>query len=139
MVQLEVAERINAKRGTKEYGILAVLFQTFCKTELLFKVSPNVFHPIPKVWSAVIRLEFLHQNKPLDFELFVKVVRSSFGHRRKTLKNSLKNSIFKALNFENLSIDLSRRAEDLTLDEFKLLSYEIAIQFKPSTGAIENK
>jgi len=123
MTQLEVAQRITAKRGTKAYGILAVLLQFFCDVKLCFKVSPNVFYPKPKVFSAVIHLTF----KEVDLsgttkQIFISVVKAAFGNRRKTLKNSLSNSIFAKLNFEKSGIDLRLRAEQLSLADFLTLA-----------------
>jgi len=119
MVQFEVAKRITGKIGTKDYGILAVLIKYFCDARLCFKISPNVFHPRPKVYSAIIHLFFksgvLTGGKK---ELFIKIVKTSFGKRRKTLKNSLSNGIFEKLNFSNSGINLSLRAEQLSIDDF---------------------
>jgi 16S rRNA (adenine1518-N6/adenine1519-N6)-dimethyltransferase len=123
MVQFEVAKRMISKAGTKDYGILAVLVQYFCDVRLCFKISPNVFFPKPKVYSAIIHLFFksdvLEDGKK---KLFIQIVKASFGKRRKTLKNSLSNSIFEKLNFENCGIDLSLRAEQLSIREFLILT-----------------
>jgi len=119
LVQDEVAKRINAKQNTKEYGILAVLLQYFAEIKYCFKVSPNVFIPKPKVNSAVIHLTF--KNTPLNAEtekIFIKIVKAGFGNRRKTLKNSLSNSIFKDVIQNDLPIDLSLRAEQLSVNDF---------------------
>ena len=123
MMQLEVAQRITSKKGTKEYGILAVLMNYFCDIKFCFKVSPNVFNPRPKVWSAVLHF-YLKDISPTDSEkrTFIQTVKAAFGNRRKTLKNSLSNSIFKEINFENSGIDLSLRAEQLDIDDFVILS-----------------
>lgn len=92
MVQKEVAERITARHGSKTYGILSVLLQVFYNTEYLFTVSKHVFNPQPKVVSAVIRLKRNHiKNLPCDENLFVKIVKSAFGLRRKMLRNSLRD------------------------------------------------
>ena len=119
MVQLEVAKRMISKKGVKDYGILAVLIQHFAEVKLCFKVSSNVFYPKPKVDSAVIRLNFKddffdHYQK----EIFIRIVKAAFGNRRKTLKNSLSNSIFAGVNFSNSNIDLSLRAEQLDEKDF---------------------
>jgi 16S rRNA (adenine1518-N6/adenine1519-N6)-dimethyltransferase len=118
MVQYEVAKRMTAKKGTKDYGILSVLLSYFADTEFCFKVSPNVFYPKPKVFSAVVRIKF---KKNLDESLnktFIQIVKAAFGNRRKTLKNSLSNSIFAQLNFSGCDVDLSLRAEQLDLSDF---------------------
>jgi 16S rRNA (adenine1518-N6/adenine1519-N6)-dimethyltransferase len=119
MVQLEVAKRMIAKRGTKDYGILAVLLQYFSETNLCFKVSPNAFYPKPKVTSAVIHIKLKKLNiNESEQQTFINIVKASFGNRRKKLKNSLSNSIFKAINFSGADIDLSLRAEQLDVNDF---------------------
>ena len=123
MVQLEVAQRMTARQGSKDYGILSVLISYFGNAKLVFKVSPNVFYPKPKVYSAVIHIYFdpLKVDKEIN-SLFKAVVKASFGNRRKTLKNSLGNSIFADINFSNSDVDLSLRAEQLDLDQFLKLT-----------------
>ncbi len=119
MTQYEVAKRITGKRGTKDYGILSVLLNYFADTKLCFKISPNVFYPKPKVFSAIIKLDF---DKPthdkIEDKLLIQTVKAAFGNRRKTLKNSLSNSIFGSVNFESLSYLLTKRAEELTITDF---------------------
>ena len=123
MVQHEVAQRITAKSGGKEYGILSVITQNFTDVKLCFKVSPNVFNPRPKVYSAVIHLFFKENlNDRKDDEVFIKIVKAAFGNRRKMLYNSLKNSIFGHLNFNDTGIDLSLRAEKLSIEDFRTLA-----------------
>jgi 16S rRNA (adenine1518-N6/adenine1519-N6)-dimethyltransferase len=117
MVQLEVAKRMIANRGTKDYGILAVLLKYFSDTKLCFKVSPNAFYPKPKVTSAVVHI-ILKRLKisELEQQTFINIVKASFGNRRKKLKNSLSNSIFKDINFSGADTDLSLRAEQLDVN-----------------------
>ncbi|MDR3668634.1 MAG: 16S rRNA (adenine(1518)-N(6)/adenine(1519)-N(6))-dimethyltransferase RsmA [Ignavibacteriaceae bacterium] len=131
MMQLEVAQRIISKKGTKEYGILSVLLNYFCEIKFCFKVSPNVFNPRPKVWSAVLHF-YLKENDLTDTDkkVFIQTVKAAFGNRRKTLKNSLSNSIFKEINFEDSGIDISLRAEQLDIDNFVLLSKYIQSKLK---------
>ncbi|MDE5887028.1 MAG: 16S rRNA (adenine(1518)-N(6)/adenine(1519)-N(6))-dimethyltransferase RsmA [Muribaculaceae bacterium] len=90
MLQKEVAERICSKPGSKVYGILSVLLQAWYDCEYLFNVPPSVFSPPPKVTSGVIRLT-RNSRKELgcDERLFKTVVKTAFGQRRKTLRNSL--------------------------------------------------
>ncbi len=119
MVQYEVALRMNGKKGTKDYGILAVVLNYFARVELCFKVSPNVFYPRPNVNSAIVHLHFNTDLSDNNFNaLFIQTVKACFGNRRKTLKNSLNNSIFGRLDFTDCGIDLSLRAEQLDLKEF---------------------
>ena len=92
MFQKEVAERICESPGSKKYGIISVLTQLFYKTDLLFEVHPNVFNPVPKVYSAVIQLiRKNNTNLNCDEQLLFRIVKLSFQQRRKTLRNSLKN------------------------------------------------
>ncbi len=127
MVQYEVAKRFSAKKGTKDYGILSVLLNYFAEVKFCFKVSPNVFRPKPNVYSAVIHLSFNEKlDKSINDMLFINVVKASFGNRRKTLKNSLSNSIFSSCNFENSGIDLKKRAEDLDISEFLKLTTHLS-------------
>lgn len=123
MVQLEVAKRMTAKPGIKDYGILAVLLSYFAQVKLVFRVSPNVFYPKPKVESAVVQIRFNELNKTKEFQnTFIAVVKASFGNRRKILRNSLSNSIFAGINFSESEIDLSKRAEQLKVNDFMLLT-----------------
>ena len=123
MVQHEVAKRMSSSKGTKDYGILSVILKYFSEVKYCFKVSPNVFFPKPKVNSAVVYIRFkdikISENEKQNF---INIVKASFGNRRKTLKNSLSNSIFKELNFAASGIDLSLRAEQLGLDDFLRLA-----------------
>lgn len=137
MIQLEVAQRLVAKLGTKEYGILSVLLNAFADVKLCFKVSPNVFYPKPKVYSAVIHLFFRDDVKPYNEALFKKVVKAAFSQRRKTLRNSL-SSIFTEISFEDCPVDLSLRAERLTIADFILLTNFIHGQ-PESTIKVDNK
>ncbi len=90
MLQKEVAERIAAPHGSKTYGILSVLLQTFYNIEYLFTVSEKVFVPPPKVKSAVVRLvRNERESLPCNETLFIKVVKAAFQLRRKMLRNSL--------------------------------------------------
>ncbi len=119
MVQYEVAKRMTAKKGTKDYGILSVLLYYFADVKLCFKVSPNVFYPKPKVYSSIVHI-FFNRKFPdtVDDNIFIKIVKASFGNRRKTLKNSLSNSIFGNIDFSGSGINLSLRAEQLATEQF---------------------
>jgi 16S rRNA (adenine1518-N6/adenine1519-N6)-dimethyltransferase len=117
MLQKEVADRIAEKEGSKTYGILSVLLQAYYNIEYLFKVPPGVFHPPPKVMSAVIRL-MRNERASLgcDERLFQRVVKQAFQNRRKTLRNALK-----PLNLEASIIELpllDNRAEQLSVEQF---------------------
>ena len=91
MIQKEVAERIAEKPGSKTYGILSVLLQAWYDIEYLFTVGSGAFAPPPKVQSAVIRLtRNARQDLGCDPSDFKFIVKTAFGQRRKTLRNSLK-------------------------------------------------
>jgi len=115
-VQREVAERIVAPPGGKDYGILSIISQTFASAELLFTISPHVFRPKPEVESAVVRWQFQPPPVPIiDEDFYVQMVKTVFGQRRKTLRRSL-SKLMKAdaqLDF----IDLQRRPETLAIAE----------------------
>lgn len=117
MLQKEVAERIASPPGSKVYGILSVLLQAYYDIEYLFKVSPGVFTPPPKVMSAVIRLRRNDcERLPCNETLFVQVVKQGFNNRRKTLRNALKN-LNLAAAVSSLPL-LDKRAEQLAVDDF---------------------
>lgn len=126
MVQYEVAKRMVSQPSTKAYGILGVILNYFATVNLEFKISPNVFKPKPKVDSAIVSLKF---NKKIDQKLndkfFKDVVKASFGNRRKTLKNSLNNSIFVGYKLDKIDLDFKRRAETLSINEFVYLANEL--------------
>ncbi len=116
MVQREVAERIVATPGGKDYGILAVISQTFAAAELLFTISPHVFRPKPEVESAVVRWQFQPPPVPiLDEDFYVQMVKAIFGQRRKTLRRSLSKFMNAETQFD--FIDLQRRPETLAIAE----------------------
>ncbi|HPJ63807.1 16S rRNA (adenine(1518)-N(6)/adenine(1519)-N(6))-dimethyltransferase RsmA [Lentimicrobium sp.] len=130
MFQKEVAERIAAPPGSKTYGIISVLLQAWYDIEYLFTVSEHVFHPPPKVKSAVIRLRRNQVNAlGCDEKLFVNVVKTAFNQRRKTLKNGLKS--FKFAPDERLDQLFTKRAEQLGIEEFIYIAGRV-IQQKAS-------
>lgn len=133
MVQHEVAEKLTSSAGDDDYGVLAVLMNYFTETKICFTVPPTVFYPKPKVSSAVIHITFkpecrLEQN--FDNELFIKLVNSAFANRRKTLKNSLSNSIFGHYDLSLSGIDLSGRAEQMSVTDFIKLTRAVLEQRK---------
>ena len=125
MIQKEVAVRIAEPPGSREYGILSVLLQAWYDIEYLFTVSQRVFNPPPKVKSAVIRLRRNSTERlGCDEQLFVKVVKASFGQRRKMLRNSLK-AVFG--NFGGAEHPLfTTRAEQLSVAQFVELTNWVA-------------
>ncbi len=123
MFQKEVAQRLAAPHGNKDYGILSVLLQAYYKIEYLFEVHENCFNPPPKVKSAVIRLTRLEQPADVASERKFKVlVKTAFGQRRKQLRNPLKPLFTK----ETLQDPIfSKRAEELTVADFAALSHKM--------------
>ena len=124
MFQKEVAQRFAEKPGSKQYGVISVLMQAYYDIEYCFTVDEHVFNPPPKVKSGVIRCtrnerEFL----PCNEKLFSQVVKSTFGQRRKTIRNSVK-SIMKGPGFEHAFLTL--RPERLSVDDF--ISLTLAIE-----------
>ena len=122
MIQREVAQRIAAKPGKKDYGILSVLLQAYYDIDYLFAVGNHVFNPPPKVESDVIRLTRNgRQRLDCDEQLFKTVVKTAFNHRRKQMRNSLKGLMGEGMNGltgERLSWFLTRRPEQLSVEEF---------------------
>ncbi len=133
MFQKEVANRLTAVPGTKDYGVLSIYAQLYTKPSFLFKVSPHAFTPPPKVDSAVVRLDVLKEPsvRAIDEGLMLKVVKAAFGQRRKTLSNALSSGLGlrkEAVNtaLKKAGVEGSRRGETLTLDEFRNLSDVLA-------------
>lgn len=134
MVQREVAERIQAAPGSKDYGALSLAVQYYAEPYIAAYVPPNCFIPRPNVGSAVIRMT-LHKEAPVkveDEQLMFKLIRASFNQRRKTLVNSLNNSaelklgkeqIQKALASLNISENI--RGEALGLEQFAALANKL--------------
>ena len=121
MIQKEVAERIAEKPGTKTYGILSVLLQAWYDIEYLFTVGEGAFNPPPKVKSAVIRLtRNSRQSLDCDEALFKKVVKTAFGQRRKTIRNSLKTLLPEGFDTSDPIFDL--RPERLSVEDFVRLT-----------------
>ena len=122
MMQLEVAHRLIAPPKNKEYGILSVFMQFYTECEMLFKVSRNCFYPKPVVDSAIVQLNFKDQLPQVDEKLFRSIVRATFGKRRKTLRNGLKSLNLDGGALDQIPFDLTRRPEDLSVDEFLFLT-----------------
>ena len=131
MVQKEVADRMQAAPGTKDYGALSLAVQYYAEPYIAANVPPNCFMPRPKVGSAVIRLT-KHKTPPVQVKnekLLFQLIRASFNQRRKTLQNGIKN--FSGLNFskeevaealEQMGVSPTIRGEALTLEQFAQLS-----------------
>lgn len=116
MLQREVAERLAAREGTKARGILSVLLQTWYDVKYLFTVSEGVFNPPPKVKSGVIIMTRNDRKElPCDWSKFKAVVKTTFGQRRKTIRNSIRSL---CPDFPAEHPLAGRRPEQLTVDEF---------------------
>lgn len=133
-LQHELAVRLTASPGNKQYGALTVLIQYHARLSPLLEVPRQAFHPKPKVSSMVVQFDF-SKPYPRRFDpedSFRRVVRASFAHRRKTLLNSLRGTfpsweVQSLLNaMENCGIDPQRRAETLSIDDFLNLSQALA-------------
>jgi 16S rRNA (adenine1518-N6/adenine1519-N6)-dimethyltransferase len=131
MLQDEVAERVLAGPGNKNYGILSVIIAYHCERRRVMRVKPSQFHPPPKVDSQVISLSF--RECPLTPQVepswLAQTVKAAFSHRRKTLRNSLLASKLGNLTpdfvsnvLRAISIEADRRPESLTLEEFLRLA-----------------
>ena len=120
MFQYEVAERICSNYGSKKYGILSVLIQAFFDVKLLKKIKPESFYPMPKVNSGVIRIIKKTNQINCDENLFKKIVKKSFGQRRKTIWNSLKTLNISQIKKEDTIF--AKRPEQLSVSDFIYLT-----------------
>ncbi|MCA1816748.1 MAG: 16S rRNA (adenine(1518)-N(6)/adenine(1519)-N(6))-dimethyltransferase RsmA [Acidobacteria bacterium] len=135
MLQREVVERITAPPGSTERGYLSVFVEAYCEAEKLFDVAPAAFRPVPKVWSAVIRLRVRERAEveSTDQDLLWRLVGAGFAQRRKTILNNLRSApetlrvLFESRGgagaaLEAADIEARRRAETLTLAEWSRLA-----------------
>lgn len=131
MVQKEVAQRMVSRPGIKDYGALSVAVQFYSSPKIVFDVPPHCFIPQPEVHSTIIRLDILSEppTKVLDKDLYFKLVKASFGQRRKTLVNALSNSGIFNKNKEEMKQILEKmglkdniRGEVLSVQQFGELS-----------------
>ncbi len=129
MLQREVVERMMAPAGSSERGFLSVVVEAYCETEKLFDVGPGAFRPPPKVWSSVIRVRFRPENMVLNEDLFWRTVSAGFAQKRKTILNNLRHAsghlaeVLKRNGGASIvlckaEVELQRRAETLTIDEW---------------------
>lgn len=136
MMQKEVADRIKSSPGSRIYGAISVAVQYYCRVNIVEDVPKEYFMPMPKVDSAVLRLD-VRKEAPvnlLDEKMFFRCIRAGFSQRRKTLLNSLtgtgfgKGVISKCL--VNAGIDGKRRAETLSLSDFAAVANELVKEGK---------
>lgn len=126
MFQKELADRIAAPPGTKDYGIPSVIVAMYTKAVCEMTVPPTCFYPMPDVVSSVLRIVVRQEPELPDGELFVKIVRAAFAQRRKTLWNNLRQTGIPEESVDRVfvlsGIDRKRRAETLSVEEFSRLT-----------------
>lgn len=119
MFQKEVAERITASIGNKNYGRISVLAQLVCKIDKLFDLNPNCFVPAPKIWSSVLLFRPLENGLSSDILAKVeKITELSFGQRRKMIRQSLKTLNNLELICDEIGIETTMRAENITPEQY---------------------
>jgi 16S rRNA (adenine1518-N6/adenine1519-N6)-dimethyltransferase len=127
LLQKEVAERLTADCGTKDYGVLTVLLGICARVDLLFDIPPRAFFPAPEVISTLVKVVFpeIPPFPVKDSRLLTRLVKASFAERRKTLRNTLRSNPIPGVRPEALTqaadhvgIDLGRRGETLSFEEF---------------------
>ena len=131
MVQKEVADRIAARPGTRDYGLLSATTQLYARVENLFTVPPGAFNPPPKVYSSVIRLVISPQFEMLKVpeSEFIDFLKLSFGQKRKTLVNNLKNAYDTAgiqAAMKKAGVRADTRAEALPLEKAAMIFRSLA-------------
>lgn len=129
MLQREVAERIAAAPGSKQYGVLSVIFALWADVDLPLRFPPGAFQPAPRVESALLRARFRSapREEVPDASAFEALVRQAFAHRRKTLENNLRDSYPNLKDHLRLAnISGSRRSETLSVVEFARLARSLA-------------
>lgn len=134
MVQKEVADRMKAKPGTKDYGALSLAVGYYSEPYIVANVPPNCFMPRPKIGSAVIKLT-KHKQPPVevkDVKLLFRIIRASFNQRRKTLINGLYNNLEGMFEkeqlkqaIEDIGLKQNVRGETLSLEEFSNLANQL--------------
>jgi len=129
MLQKEVVDRMAARPGTPAYGRLSIMVQYHCRVTSLFNVGPAAFNPPPEVNSSIVKLvphrEFPHL--AMDYTHFAALVKAAFAHRRKTLRNCLRD-IVNDDTWENVHLDSKQRAEQLSLGDYVKLSNSLVSQ-----------
>ena len=139
MLQREVVERVLAPAGTSDRGFISVLVEAYCEAEKLFDVAPGAFRPPPKVWSSVMRLKFRTRinAESTDEGLLWEVVSAGFAQKRKTILNNLRHAsgrlqeVLKRNGGASIvlckaNVELQRRAETLTLEEWERIVQSIS-------------
>ncbi len=137
MFQKEMAERIIAPPGGKDYGVISVITQAYYEGTMLMKLAPGSFNPPPKVHSAVIRLKRKENYQlPCNERLFRTIVKQSFGQRRKMLRNTLKNMVEDPAILADAYYN--KRPEQLSVEEFITLTNNIQNHLRNEPGNQNN-
>ncbi len=142
MVQKEVAERLCAKPGSRDYGAISAAVGYFAETKLLFNVSAGCFYPKPDVASAVVQLTVKRKAGGEDDEAYLKTVKSLFAMRRKTVKSNLRQSFDLSAEaaagvLREAGVDENARAEMLSVSDFEQVAYSLkksAVSFSDLAG-----
>ena len=136
-VQAEVADRMLANEGSRDFGPLSIVLQSTCSLEKLFHLPPQVFWPAPEVDSVVLRLDINRANfaSPDDLRAFGEFVRAAFGHRRKTLNYNLSRTVdppvLRSLG-ESLEIDLRQRPEQIPVRKWLEMYFRLNLKSRES-------
>lgn len=135
LLQKEVAQRLIAEPGTRDYGVLTALLGVSAEVDILFSIPPKAFFPVPEVTSSLVRIAF-PESPPInvsDPDVLIRLVKASFAGRRKTLRNTLKSLTVSGISGKILEraardagIDLNRRGETLSSGEFAAFADTIA-------------
>ena len=122
-IQREVADRIVANAGTKDFGPLSIALQITCDVQILAKLPPSVFWPPPKIDSSMLRLDVKKEitETPDVLKAFLTVVRTAFAHRRKTLRSNIESLPTNLNEIVKAHFDVTQRAEQIPLEHWKAL------------------
>lgn len=134
MVQKEVAERICAKPGSSERGLLTIIVEFYAESEIIVEVPRQDFYPVPKVDSAVIKIKLKYDQLDIDEKFFFKIVKAGLAAKRRQIHNSLSATMHWTKEetiaiLKSVGIDPMLRAEDLTLENWLRLVESIAKKY----------
>lgn len=126
LFQKEMADRIIAKVGTKDYGKITVMSSLFYDIKKVTDIKPGAFYPVPGVTSTLLRFDKKNNILNIDFQKFNKLLTASFGMRRKQLKNNIKSYIISPdVLFKKVGLNFDVRAEDVSLDQYMAIYTEL--------------
>ncbi|WP_092402605.1 MULTISPECIES: 16S rRNA (adenine(1518)-N(6)/adenine(1519)-N(6))-dimethyltransferase RsmA [Candidatus Ichthyocystis] len=120
MLQREVAKRILSNPGDVEFSRISIFVQAYFDVEHIFDIEPGCFRPSPSVVSSFIRLKTKSNPRPIS-NLCYSIIKSAFSQRRKMIRNSL-SSFFSELNFEKMGIDSTKRAQEMSREEYETMA-----------------